>query len=68
MTETYLDNILASHRAAKVDDQRSPDQLVERCADLPATRDFAAALRAPGLSVIAEVKRRSPSKLSLIHI
>ncbi|MCL4114781.1 UNVERIFIED_CONTAM: hypothetical protein GTU68_053817 [Idotea baltica] len=30
--------------------------------DLPPARDFAAALRAPGLSVIAEVKRRSPSK------
>lgn len=62
MTATYLDNILASHRAAKADDSRSADQLVEQCAQLPITRDFAAALRAPGLSVIAEVKRRSPSK------
>lgn len=28
----------------------------------PAARDFAAALRAPGMSVIAEIKRRSPSR------
>jgi len=62
MTATYLDNILASHRAAKANDSRSADQLFEQCASLPAARDFAGALRAPGLSVIAEVKRRSPSK------
>jgi indole-3-glycerol phosphate synthase len=30
-------------------------------ADAPPARDFAAALRAPGVSLIAEVKRRSPS-------
>jgi indole-3-glycerol phosphate synthase len=29
---------------------------------LPATRDFAAALRKPGLPAIAEIKRKSPSK------
>ena len=29
---------------------------------LPAVRDFAAALRRPGLSAIAEIKRKSPSK------
>ncbi len=29
---------------------------------LPETRDFAGALRRPGLSVVAEIKRRSPSR------
>jgi len=62
MTATYLDKILADHRAAATADTRSVSDLAEACAGLPAPRDFAAALRAPGLSVIAEVKRRSPSK------
>lgn len=34
---------------------------LERAGQAPAPRPFDAALRAPGLSVIAEVKRRSPS-------
>ena len=33
-----------------------------RAGSLPVPRDFAGALRTPGLSCIAEVKRRSPSK------
>jgi indole-3-glycerol phosphate synthase len=37
------------------------DDFRETSAALPPARDIAAALRAPGLSVIAEVKRRSPS-------
>ncbi len=37
-------------------------ELTARCADAPPVRDFAAALTAPGLGVIAEVKRRSPSR------
>ena len=59
---TYLDAILAAHRARAAADARSLDAVVERARRAPPVRDFAAALRAPGLSVIAEVKRRSPSK------
>lgn len=62
MSATYLDAILADHRAAAAADARSTADLLAACAELDAPRDFAAALRAPGLSVIAEVKRRSPSK------
>lgn len=40
-------------------------ELRARCADAPPVRDFAAALRRPGLGVIAEVKRRSPSRGAL---
>ena len=43
-----LDRIIEAHRAAD--------------AERPAPRGFRAALTAPGLSIIAEIKRRSPSK------
>jgi indole-3-glycerol phosphate synthase len=65
---SYLADILASHRAHARDDRRDPDELAERAQEatrvgsLPVPRDFAGALRGPGLSCIAEVKRRSPSK------
>lgn len=62
---TYLDRILAAHRAAAAADPRSLDDLVALARQAPPTRGFAAALRegaASGLAVIAEVKRRSPSK------
>ena len=62
MTTTYLDKILDAHRAAAALDDRASDELRAACLELEATRDFFAALKAPGLSVIAEVKRRSPSK------
>jgi len=62
MTTTYLDKILDAHRATAADDDRDIAKLREQCLQLGPTRDFAAALREPGLSVIAEVKRRSPSK------
>ncbi len=44
------------------------DELRERAADLPPARDAVAALRADGVSVIAEVKRSSPSKGALAEI
>ena len=63
---TYLDKILAAHRQAAAADTRPLDALLAEARALPPTRDFAAALRSGdgdgGLAVIAEVKRRSPSK------
>jgi indole-3-glycerol phosphate synthase len=60
---TYLDTILAAHRAAAARDERLLDALVRQTQTLPATRGFAAALRdGDGLAVISEIKRRSPSK------
>jgi len=62
MSATYLDAILAVHREAAAADTRNRDELLGACEAMALPRDFGAALRAPGLSVIAEVKRRSPSK------
>lgn len=60
---TYLDEILASHRSTAAADDRPLDELRARAAAMPAPRDFSRALRdATGLGVVAEVKRRSPSK------
>lgn len=59
----YLDAILAAHRQAAARDERSLDDLLAEAAQLPPTRGFAAALAGgPALSVISEIKRRSPSK------
>lgn len=62
---TYLDRILEAHRATAAADRRSLDDLVVAAKAVEPTRGFARALRAgaaDGLAVIAEVKRRSPSK------
>jgi indole-3-glycerol phosphate synthase len=59
---TVLDEIVAAHRRRADADERDLHGLMSRAQAMPPTRDFAAALAAPGLSVIAEVKRRSPSK------
>lgn len=62
---TYLDRILEAHRASAAADARSLPELVAEARDAAPTRGFTAALRAgaeDGLAVIAEVKRRSPSK------
>jgi indole-3-glycerol phosphate synthase len=59
---TYLDRIVAAHREAARADTRLLDSLIGEARALPPTRGFAAALGAAGLSVIAEVKRRSPAK------
>jgi len=60
---TYLDRILAAHRARAAADERDLADLRREIEGLPVPRGFTAALvAAPGLSVIAEVKRRSPSK------
>ena len=64
---TYLDRILAAHRDAAAADDRDLDELLARAASMPPTRGFTAALAAVdpaehGIGVIAEIKRRSPSK------
>src|SRR5438270_7059159 len=61
MAETYLDAILQAHRAAAARDGRSFEALLEEARRCPATRGFRDVLRG-GFSVVAEVKRRSPSK------
>jgi indole-3-glycerol phosphate synthase len=62
---TYLDRIVDWHRARAADDQRSTEALTDATREVPAARGFATALRRPGLGVIAEIKRRSPSKGAL---
>jgi indole-3-glycerol phosphate synthase len=59
---TYLADILAAHRTRAAADRRALPELVERAVSTPPPRDFAGALRGGGLSCIAEIKRRSPSK------
>jgi indole-3-glycerol phosphate synthase len=63
---TYLDRIVARHREVAATDGRSLDSLVEQARTAPPTRGFRRALALTReLAVIAEVKRRSPSKGSL---
>ncbi|MDQ2726582.1 MAG: indole-3-glycerol phosphate synthase TrpC [Actinomycetota bacterium] len=64
---TYLDRILAAHRAGAAADRRPVGELIAaaHAVTMPA-RGFAGALReGAGVSVIAEIKRRSPSKGTL---
>jgi indole-3-glycerol phosphate synthase len=61
----YLSEIVAAHRAVAASDGRDVDQLIARAVRLPPTHGFAEALAgkaSEGLAVIAEIKRRSPSK------
>ena len=68
----FLPEIVAAHRRMAADDRRDPAELLARALETPAPRPFAGALAAAlaagrttgphGLAVIAEVKRRSPSK------
>jgi indole-3-glycerol phosphate synthase len=67
---TYLDRILAAHRAAAARDDRDLGALVASAERLAPARGFREALladagRGTGPAVIAEVKRRSPSKGAL---
>jgi len=62
---TYLDRILAAHREAAALDDRPLGSLVESAEEMPAPRGFRRALAAAPvgeIAVVAEVKRRSPSK------
>ncbi len=58
---TYLDRILEWHRSQPVSEPTTDE--IRAVADLGPTRGFGAALRASdSLAVIAEIKRRSPSR------
>jgi indole-3-glycerol phosphate synthase len=60
---TYLDRIVARHREVASLDRRSLAELRAEALDQPPARGFRGALAAAdGLGVIAEIKRRSPSK------
>jgi indole-3-glycerol phosphate synthase len=60
---TILDEIVAKKwqeiAAAKVSIPEA--ELIRRCAALPSVRDFEGRLRQPGMRIIAEVKKASPS-------
>jgi len=58
---TYLDSILAVHRRRAASDVRETRALRSEVIELPPTKGFRASLGWEGISVIAEVKRRSPS-------
>ena len=67
---TVLDEILDGVRADLAERQRrvSLEQLKEMADRAPSPRDGTAALKADGVSVIAEVKRASPSRGSMAEI
>jgi indole-3-glycerol phosphate synthase len=67
---SVLDDIVAGVREDLAVRQaaRSEADLADAAAVLPPARDPMPAFRSPGLSVIAEVKRRSPSKGALAEI
>lgn len=65
--DTYLDKILdrTRDRVALTRRHRSQADLERDLPSAPPARDFLGAMREPGMSLIAEVKRRSPSKGSI---
>ena len=64
---TYLDPILAAHRTAAAADDRDLDELFAQAAAADEARPFVASLQEPdGVAVIAEIKRRSPSRGDLL--
>jgi len=63
MTRTYLDDIVAWHRQRAQNDTRSITDLLSAAKSCVPTRGFASSIRdTPHLAVIAEIKRKSPSK------
>ncbi|CAN5744607.1 indole-3-glycerol phosphate synthase TrpC [soil metagenome] len=60
---TYLDRIVAAHREAAAADTRAFEPLLDAARAMRAPRSFTAALAATdGLAIVAEIKRRSPSR------
>ena len=59
---TVLDRIVAAHREAAAADPRDPVKLREHAEASPEPRKFRRSMGRWGLDVIAEMKRRSPSK------
>ena len=63
MAATYLDRILERHREVAAADTRPLEQLLDEARSMPPTRGFRSVLAdCDQLRVIAEIKRRSPSK------
>jgi indole-3-glycerol phosphate synthase len=63
MAATYLDRILEHHRAVATADTRPIERLLDEARAMVPTRGFRSALAdRDRLGVIAEIKRRSPSK------
>jgi indole-3-glycerol phosphate synthase len=63
MSATYLDKIVAFHRERAAADTRRRDDATKRAADAPSLARSLLARRGEGRAgVIAEIKRRSPSK------
>jgi len=63
-TGDFLERILAARRAALTQSKQTVPaaKLEERADAAPPARDFAGALARPGLNVIAELKKASPSR------
>ena len=63
-TGSVLERIVADTRAGVAERERAVpiETVIAQARQSPPTRDFAASLRAPGVGVIAEIKRGSPSK------
>ncbi|NNN19921.1 MAG: indole-3-glycerol-phosphate synthase TrpC, partial [Acidimicrobiaceae bacterium] len=59
---TYFDKIIADHREWAKSDGRSVGELLSMALDSQPCRGFRDALTGSGVSIIAEIKRRSPSK------
>ncbi|MDQ4070194.1 MAG: indole-3-glycerol phosphate synthase TrpC [Actinomycetota bacterium] len=59
---TVLDRIVTAHREAAAADRRDLERLREEAAASPPPRRFRKSMGRWGIDVIAEVKRRSPSK------
>ncbi len=62
----YLDMIIAAHRAVAARDDRDPDAVLEQAASAGPVRPFIEGLKSArsrwGIGLIAEIKRRSPSR------
>ena len=62
MDGTYLDKILDFHRRRAEEDPRPFEQVFDQAKEVVGSKDFIGAISSSCLSVIAEIKRRSPSK------